>query len=348
LTVRRLFLLFLSLPLAGCYTVRQALHQNDLFNSRRPVDEVVTDQTTSAKTREGLAEVKDVLHYAAVKGLNVEGAYGYYIDSGQPVVSYTVQAAYSDRLQFVTWWFPVIGRVPYLGFFEKSERDAKAAALRADGYDVAEGAAGAFSSLGWFDDPIFSSMLNRDQAALAHLFFHELTHRTLWVPGSTEFNENLAEYVATVMTEQYLKDLGRPAQLAKYEARRRDRARLFTWLKGLKGALTTLYAQAGQITPSVLLARKQAVYARYTRAPLKPTFERTDLVATETWNNASVLGEELYMPDFARFARARRCLGDAPVRAFLDELGRRSKTADSGFAALDSMCDGQKAYSRVD
>jgi len=348
LAVRGFFLLFLLWPLAGCYTVRQALHQNDLFNSRRPVDEVLADQTAPAKTREGLTEVKDVLRYAGAKGLNVEGAYGYYIDSGQPVVSYTVQAAYPDRLQFVTWWFPVIGRVPYLGFFAKSERDAKATALRADGYDVSEGAAGAFSSLGWFDDPIFSSMLNRDQAALAHLFFHELTHRTLWVPGSTEFNENLAEYVATVMTEQYLKDLGRPVLLAKYEARRRDKARLFTWLKTLKGALEALYAQAGQITPSVLLARKKDVFARYTRAPLKPTFERVDLVATETWNNASVLGEELYMPDFARFTRARQCLGDVSVRAFLDELGRRSQKTDSGFAALDSMCSDKKAYSRVD
>src|SRR5690606_18969091 len=111
----------------------------------------------------------------------------------------------ADRLEFVTWWFPVVGSVPYIGYFDKADRDAKATELKQQGYDVSVGGAGAFSSLGWFEDPIFSSMLDRGPADTAHLFIHELTHRTLWIPGSTEFNENLAEYVSYRLTPQYLR-----------------------------------------------------------------------------------------------------------------------------------------------
>ena len=86
-----------------------------------------------------------ILSFAESHGLNASGAYKYYIATKEPVVSYIVQAAYADRLEFVTWWFPVVGDVPYLGFFKKPERDAKAAELTASGYDVHTSGAGAFS-----------------------------------------------------------------------------------------------------------------------------------------------------------------------------------------------------------
>jgi len=107
-------------------------------------------------------------------------------------------------LESITWWFPIVGRVPYLGYFSKADRDSKASELRTEGYDVYETGVGAYSSLGWFDDPIYSPMLRRSEADFAHLIFHELTHRTLWIRGSVEFNENLAEYAADFLLEKLL------------------------------------------------------------------------------------------------------------------------------------------------
>ena len=98
-------------------------------------------------------------------GLNTDGAYLYYIHTEQPVVSYLVQAAHADKLKSVKWWFPIVGSVPYKGYFTRSDRDAEAEKLRQQGYDVYTTGVGAFSSLGWFDDPIFSSMLRRNTAS---------------------------------------------------------------------------------------------------------------------------------------------------------------------------------------
>ena len=202
------------LLLSGCYVTGQAWHQNNLLNSRRPI----------------LLLLQEILAFAGQAGLNVRGAYRYYIELPQPVVSYLVYGAKADRLEAVTWWFPIVGRVPYLGFFDKGDRDDKAGELEAQGYDVYRGAAAAFSSLGWFEDPVFSSMLRRRSSALAHLFFHELTHRTYWAAGSAEFNENLAEFVAHRLTREFLEQKGSSQQLQRYEQVRRDRRLFKKWL----------------------------------------------------------------------------------------------------------------------
>ena len=149
-THRRLATLLIAVAtLPGCYLARSGLHHNDLFNSRRRVEDVLSDPAVDEDTRERLRYVATVLAFAEKSGLNTDGAYQYYIRTDQPVVSYIVQAAYADRLEFATWWFPVVGRVPYLGYFLEEERDTKARELEAEGLDVERGAAGAFSSLGW-------------------------------------------------------------------------------------------------------------------------------------------------------------------------------------------------------
>jgi len=332
-----------ALPgLAGCYVTRQALHQNELFNSRRRIDDVAADPATPPKTLAKLAFAKDVMLDAAAQGLHTEGAYRYMIETPLPVVSYLVSAAEPDELKSVTWWFPVVGRVPYLGFFAASERDEQAATLKAKGYDVHEAAAGAFSSLGWFEDPIFVSMLNRSDADLAHLLFHELVHRTLWVPGSTEFNENLAEYVATQLTRQFLTSRQRPADLDKYDKKRIDRQLFKDWLGRLRAALTQLFDQRATIPREELIAKKRSIYARFTRAPDKPAFAVVDYVADEEWNNAAVLSASLYAPDMERFAKAHACLGKkgqpASIDQFLQALAASAEIHDDGFTALDALC----------
>ena len=328
--------------LAGCYLTSQALHQNDLFNTRRKVDDVLNAPGTIAKTKEQLVKVRRVLDFASAQGLNTAGAYDYLLETQQPVVSFIVQAAKDDQLVFITWWFPLVGEVPYLGFFRQDERDAEAAKLRAVGYDVSLGGAGAFSSLGWFDDPIFSSMLERGDADLAHLFFHELTHRTFWVPGSSTFNENLAEYTATQLTREYLTSQGSShdlALLSRYELKQQDKELFTVWLQRLKGDLMTLYQAGPQLGREQVLMRKQEILQRYQSPPLKPAFAIIDYVGKEPWNNASVLGASMYAPELARFARARQCIGgDQSIQRFLKELRVATDRSSDPFAGLDSLC----------
>jgi predicted aminopeptidase len=334
---RPLFLL-LSLALSGCYATRMALHHNDLFNSRRPVAEVIADPSTSPKVKDRLELVREVLNFAKTEGLHTEGAYRYFIATKDPVVSYLVQAAYADRLESVTWWFPVIGSVPYRGYFDAAERDAKAEELAAEGYDVHTSGAGAFSSLGWFEDPIFASMVDRADADLAALFLHELTHRTFWAPGSTQFNENLAEYVSIELTQRFLAARGDQKAIDRYNAKRADRRLFHDWLVALKADAEKLFANEAGLSREALLTAKAQLYERYQKPPLKPAFKIVDFVDGEDWNNASLLGASLYDPDTDAFARANSCTRDQHISVFLDALRRATEALDDPFKALESLC----------
>lgn len=329
--------MFLMSGLSGCYTVRQAWHQNNLFNARRPLPEVIRDPRTQPEIKTKLLLTQKILDYAQSAGLNTDGAYTHYIEMGKKRVSYLVQAAYVDRLDPLTWWFPVVGRVPYLGFFAAEERDAKAAALEQQGYDVHTTGVGAFSSLGWFSDPVFTSMLKRDVEQLASLLFHELTHRTFWISGSVQFNENLAEYVADFLTPQFLQANGYAGRIETYAQMRQDRSLYTAWLGRLRKDLQDLYEQRANLPRTLLLKRKAEIFERYTTVE-KPKFATFDFVERRPWNNATVVGASLYQPDLQRFARAHACLGETSVINFLEILDERADAYEDPFQALESLC----------
>ena len=333
--------------LSACYVTKQAWHQGALLRSRRPVDDVVEDPQTPLQVRQQLTQVRSILAYAAGHGLHVDGAYETYIQTREPVVSYLVQAAMPTKLEFVTWWFPVVGRVPYLGFYSRDERNEEAQRLRSEGYDVAEGSASAFSSLGWFSDPIFSSMLSRKHADLAHLFFHELTHRTIWVPDSAPFNENLAEYVAESMTRQYLTEIGEDSALQAYLERRSDKELFSRWLQALRQDLEHLYQQNQVLSKSQILSRKVRIFSEYQKSPLKPRFKQVDYVAAELWNNASVLGASLYAPEFRRFDALRNCLGKPEIKDFLMELKALIEQKVNNLTLLEQYCETYQSEKRA-
>jgi predicted aminopeptidase len=319
---------------SSCYVTRQAYFQNNLINGRRPVDEVMRDSAIDADTKTKLAEVKAILAYAREKGLRVEGAYRYFVPMDRNVVSYLVFASAAEKLELKTWWFPIVGRVPYLGYFAKAERDKVAESLRSEGLDVYESGSGAFSSLGWFEDPIYSSMLTKERADLAHLFFHELTHRTYWSPGSVEFNENLAEYVGELLTESYLRAKASPADVSKYLEQRTDRTKFRVWLQGLKAAVSQALEKGG----AEVLAAKAAVYELFTKGERREQFSSFDFIGTKPWNNARLMANTLYAPDLERFRRAHACVGSVEASDLLNALKRVEDTSDDQFANLDGLC----------
>jgi len=322
----------------SCYVTRQALHHNHLFNSRRHISQVLGDPATDSATRKKLGQLRNILEYSARQGLNSAGAYRYYIPLEGDVVSYLVQAAWADKLESVTWWFPVTGDVPYLGFFEESEREEEAASLKSQGYDVWKSEASAFSGLGWFEDPVFSSFLRRSRASLAELIFHELVHRTLWVSGYATFNENLASYLDEVMTHNYLKEKGDSQGLEKYLNKKSDRNLYKQWLSDLKKALMALYEAPPPGGKSALLAAKDKIFQRFT-TQLRPAFKGYDYVGKEPWNNARVLAASLYSPDTERFAKAHACSSRLSPGEFLKVLAEAIEQYDEPFEALDSLCN---------
>src|SRR5690606_3806447 len=110
-------------------------------------------------------------------------------------VSWTVSASDPWRLQPYEWSFPIVGRVPYLGFFKEEEAREKEQELIQKGLDTYLRGVSAYSTLGWFEDPLLSSMLNYEDHVLAETLIHELVHTTIWIKNSTDFNERLASYL---------------------------------------------------------------------------------------------------------------------------------------------------------
>lgn len=333
--------IFLSILLttSSCYTLEQAFRFNNSFNSRVSLREMLNDPKLPADKKAKLEVVVETMNFASYQGLNVGDAYQFVIPETQKAVSYSVQAAKPDKLELLTWWFPFAGSVPYLGYFQIEKRDAKAKALREQGYDVSEGTVGAFSSLGWFSDPLYFSMLQRSNPDTTQLLLHELVHRSFWSKGSATFNENLAEFVSLHMTEVFLKERGQEKEWValKESLARQDIFR--NWLIVMKGELVTLYDRV-DLTKDQKIQKKTEIINTYQgqKFPLGISKEYEG-ARKKPWNNASILGATLYLPDMERFQKAYDCLRPPTAGAFLAALReseRRSKDADE---ALTRICE---------
>ena len=212
---RWLAALLLSLPLStsGCYLAHLARGQMRLLCARVPVEELLRAPDTPAELRAQFARVAEVRRYAEQLGLAVGGRYTDYAPwPGDSVVT-TVVATRPGEVEPVTTWFPIVGSVPYRGYFDAERAAAEAARLRAKDLDVCEQKVRAYSTLGWFDDPLTGPMLRQDEATLVETLFHELLHATVFVPGDPEFNEGVAAF------------FGQEARVRFYaRARRRRRA----------------------------------------------------------------------------------------------------------------------------
>ena len=303
----------------------------------------MSSEKTSEAERLKLSFAKEVLSFAKAQGLNVGDSYQKYIKVAGDAVSYTAQAARPTELKLKTWWFPVVGSVPYLGFFDKKDRDEFAKSLESEGFEVHRGGVTAFSSLGWFADPVYSSMLRRGDVELANLYFHELTHRTLWLKDGVEFNENLAEFMADRLTTIFFKNRQRESELVKFNLVRRDYELFRRWLVKLRADVQKNLDDSRDFAEEIRVSRKNKVVSLAISD--KPTFTEVDFVGSGPWNNARIMAAGLYSPDTSKFEEAAKCFAGAGqdfiAGNFLKALGKLAETSDTGFTALRQLCDHQ-------
>ena len=294
----------IGLSLGGCatgYVVRAAYEESKLLWRREPIATALRSDALDAATRAKLELVLAVRQFAdAQLGLRVGGSYSSYavVDGSQ--VLHVVSAAPRDRLVPYTWWFPIVGRVPYRGYFDPADAEALAAELRWEGYDTLVRPAIAFSTLGWFDDPLPSTLLQQDEARLAETVIHELTHNTLYVPSAAAFNESFATYVGLRGAEQFFAARGDAARAALCAARTADALTFSAFLAGAIARLDAAYARGiDPVARQELLVGVQrdaagqqwltGEYAGFWRRPL---------------NNAVVVHDRLYADRLAAFEAA--------------------------------------------
>jgi predicted aminopeptidase len=304
----------LLLPvLAGCSTISyyaQLAHgQIDLLSRREPIAKLLADPATDPTLRSRLQHAQAARAFASdVLDLPRNGSYTDYADLGRSYVVQNVYATTEFSLEPVTHCFPIAGCVAYQGYYDSEAAKAEVRRLKALGDDVYLGSSPAYSTLGWFDDPVLNTMLRWDDDELAGTLFHELTHQKLYVKNDTAFNESLATFVEEEGSRQWRVAQGLPPG----ESLRARRADQFTDLVlGARGRLAILYASG---LPAETLRSRKAEEIEKLRSDYRRLrdvewggYSGYDAWMSDEINNAKLLPFGLYhrwVPAFATlFAR---------------------------------------------
>lgn len=358
----------------GCsplYLARSGYEEARILLARQSIESLLKRPELDPETRAKLELVLAVRAFAARDlGLDVGDAYASFSIVPPGALLHVVSAARRTKLEPYEWWFPIVGSVDYKGYFELEDAQAEAKRLDDDGYDTYVRPSVAFSTLGWFDDPVLSSWLRADPVRIAELLIHELLHRTWYVSGETAFNESLATFVGHVgaveffrahdgagaaTTEraekawrQSLAESGQwAAAVAELKALYKDSAREERPVDEILAARSAIFArlqktEAGQGAAPPPAAVSPALAAASPAAPPSPTPPPAATAASGppppgrrpvTLNNAVILANYAYMRDLGAFDRIYVAAG-SDLRAAIARLREVTRDAADPFAAV--------------
>ena len=316
-----LALLLAALLLAGCSNTSfywQATSGHfSILNKRRPIEKVLQDPATPADTARKLRLIQQVQAFAALElALPERGHYRYYADLGRPYVSWLVVAAQPLALEEHSFCYLIVGCLGYKGFFDKEDARLEMEALRKTGLDVMMRPVTAYSTLGWFDDPVLNTFIRGSDIGLISTVIHELAHQVVFLPGETAFNESFAATVEEEGVRRFLAgDAEKAAMLAEYEAGEADSARFNAILVAGRKKLEALYAAT--LDGEEMRARKEEVFESM-REAYRAERNSFKVYHYESWferplNNAHMVGVGHYAEHVPAFrALLRQSGGDFP------------------------------------
>ena len=264
LPLRSLACLMLCALLGGCAQMgyyAQAVHgELSLLSSAKPIPQVVDDPQASAELKAKLATVQRIRAFAVSDlGLPDNGSYKSYADLKRPYVLWNVIAAPELSLTPRQWCFPVAGCVSYRGYYDEAEAKAFGDDLRKEGYDVLIGGVPAYSTLGWFNDPVLSTFIHYSDAELARMIFHELAHQTVYAKGDSQFNESFATAVEEAGVTRWLEHNGDAHQREVFAGKDKRETGFLALLLKTRNKLAKNYASAASDEDK--RARKAEIFA---------------------------------------------------------------------------------------
>ncbi len=350
----------LSLSLAGCaawddgprYWWQSAVGQFDLLRRARPVVDLLADPATDPRLRARLALALQIRAFASRElALPDNDSYTRYAGLGHPFVAWNVFAAPPLSLHLRQWCFPVLGCVSYHGFFAQADAERFAQRMRHEGYEAFVTGVPAYSTLGWFSDPLLSTFVNQPEAELARLIFHELAHQRVYLKGDSTFNESFATTVERVGVDRWLTAretaTGDPAPRIAWQAISARRTDFLVLLARHREALEEVFAaplpdaekraQRDRIFASMRedylrLKRHWGGFAGYDRWFAQPL--STALLASVATYTALVPAFRALLDrddgNLARFYASVEKLARLPARERAGALAKLGESAESG------------------
>ena len=299
-------LLILSFTPTACYLSRGAWEEGKILARRKPIVELVSDPGIDPLTRRKLQIVLAARRYAKDSiRLRAKESFTTYSPLDKDTLVLVLSAAYRDRLEPYTWWFPIVGRVPYKGYFDFDAARAAARKFYSDGYDVSLRPSDAFSTLGWFNDPLLSTSLRRDSLDLVNTIIHELTHNTFYAPSNVAFNESFASFVGARGAAAFYRSRGQPVAAERIDAGWEDEKRLGAFWSALTHTLDSAF-KAHPKDRLVRLAVRDTVYKQARTilvSEIAPQLRTISPVYAQRvpLDNASLLARRVYAKNLELF-----------------------------------------------
>lgn len=244
--IKLILLTTIIINLSACSTAayysQAAKGQIQLLFARESIDKLINAKNTPPKLRERLILTQRVRAYAQQQlKLPVGKAYGSYADLERPYAVWNVYAAPPLSLQAYTWCYPVVGCLAYRGYFNKLNAEKYAEKLKHQQLEVRVGGVRAYSTLGFFNDPILNTFIDTSEPYLIELLIHEISHRLLYIKGDTKFNESFATAIAQIATQRWYQQQSKTEKYIQYQTKETNNKLLRTLLLKHRSQLEKIY-----------------------------------------------------------------------------------------------------------
>jgi len=340
-----ILLWILIMPILGCssnlgYILTVGAGQINVLANSVSLDKMIDDPNLEEEEHDKLLWVRDVRDYAhSTLGLKIKKTYRTYYDTKDGPAVYNLSASKKDALVPKTWTFPIIGEIQYLGYFKLSQAQEKAQELQKQNYDTTIYGALAYSTLGYFNDPVFSSILILDKAQLAEVVIHELTHNTIYKAGDSEFNESVANFVGRKGARLYvIATLGPTSELlTEMDQKQEDDAAVNAFLAEFYTQLETYYARTDLTSAEKIAGREEIFQAARDKfnTVIAPTLHNPSAFATVAQmptNNAWVLLNHRYNKSLDVFEQVYQACGENLSEAV--KIFKQAQTATDSYQFL--------------
>ncbi|MCH7695059.1 MAG: aminopeptidase [Proteobacteria bacterium] len=260
-----IFVIICSASLCSCTTLsyygQSISGQLELLRKREPIDELLATSGLTDQLRAELQQVLQIRDFASeTLQLPDNDSYRTYADLGRPYSVWNVIAAPEFSLEPLKWCFLIVGCLPYRGYFSKQQAMRYAEKLRSQGYDVHVGGVSAYSTLGWFDDPLLNTMLRDDITHTARVIFHELAHQKIYIKNDAHFNEAFADSIALIGVRQWLRSKLDPDALLQFEQSQARESEFIQLILTYRSELESLYRRHLSVQEKRL--EKSAIFNR--------------------------------------------------------------------------------------